>query len=186
MSAGFSLTADYTVECQNRAHFVCSATHAQFKGLDAWLDEHSWALCQLLVPQDEVLFGEWCLARHSVPYTRLPGYFIAFDLYSKRSGRFLSVDERNRRLEGLDIPIVPTIHRGPVHSRAELLALLEARSAFYDGPVEGAYLRVDDADGLYNAHRGKIVRPDFIQGITSHWSAHTLVKNGLRAYGAVD
>ena len=37
---GFSLTADYAVECQNRAHYVCSATSAQFKGLDAWLEEH--------------------------------------------------------------------------------------------------------------------------------------------------
>ena len=182
---GFSLTADYVVECQNRSHYICSATSPQFKGLDAWLDEHSWALCQLLAPRDEVLFGEWCLARHSVPYTRLPGYFIAFDIFSKRSGKFCSVDERNRRLEGLDLPIVPTIHRGPVHSRAQLLALLETRSAYYDGFVEGAYLRVDHDGGRHNAHRGKIVRPDFIQGITSHWSSHMLVKNGLQAYDSV-
>jgi hypothetical protein len=72
-----------------------------------------------------------------------------------------------------------------VHSHAQLLALLETRSAYYDGFVEGAYLRVDDEDGRHNAHRSKIVRPDFIQGITSHWSSHTLVKNGLRAYGSV-
>ena len=89
---GFSLTADYVVECQNRSHYICSATSPQFKGLDAWLDEHSWALCQLLAPRDEVLFGEWCLARHSVPYTRLPGYFIAFDIFSKRSGKLCSVE----------------------------------------------------------------------------------------------
>jgi|TARA_B110001469_G_C9457198_1_gene230588 hypothetical protein len=69
-----------------------------------------------------------------------------------------------------------------VHSRAQLLALLETRSAYYDGFVEGAYLRVDDDDGRHNAYRGKIVRPDFIQGIQSHWSSHTLVKNGLEAY----
>ena len=67
----------------------------------------------------------------------------------------------------------------------QLLALLETRSAYYDGFVEGAYLRVDDEDGRHNAHRSKIVRPDFIQGITSHWSSHTLVKNGLLAYGSV-
>ena len=73
-----------------------------------------------------------------------------------------------------------------MHSRAQLLGLLETRSAYYGGFVEGAYLRVDDDDGgLHNAHRGKIVRPDFIQGITSHWSSHTLVKNGLQAYGPV-
>ena len=86
---GLSLTRDYTVVAQNRSHTVCSATHTQFKGLDDWLEEHSWALCQLLKPEQEVLFGEWCLARHSVPYTRLPGYFIAFDILDKRTSRFL-------------------------------------------------------------------------------------------------
>ena len=72
-----------------------------------------------------------------------------------------------------------------MHSRAQLLALLETRSAYYDGFVEGAYLRVDHDGGRHNAHRGKIVRPDFIQGITSHWSSHMLVKNGLQAYDSV-
>ena len=69
-----------------------------------------------------------------------------------------------------------------VHSRAQLLALLETRSAYYDGFVEGAYLRVDDPEeegGRHNRHRGKIVRADFIQGITTHWQSHGFVKNKL-------
>lgn len=114
---GFSLTEDYTVLVQNRSHFVCSASHPQFKGLDAWLSEHTWALCQLLNPDDEILFGEWCLARHSVPYTHLPGYFIAFDIFSKRTGKFCSVDERNRRLKGLEIPIVPLVRDSALQKR---------------------------------------------------------------------
>ena len=63
-------------------------------------------------------------------------------------------------------------------SRAQLLELLETPSAYYDGFVEGAYLRVDE--GEHNCNRGKIVRPDFIQGITTHWQSHAFVKNGLR------
>lgn len=34
----------------------------------------------------EVLFGEWLWARHSVAYTKLPAYFVAFDIYNKRQG----------------------------------------------------------------------------------------------------
>ena len=190
---GFSLSKDYEVKAQNRSHWVCANSHSQFKGLEKWLEEHSWALCQLLVPEEEVLFGEWCYARHSVPYTRLPGYFIAFDIYNKRSGRFASVEGRNRRLEGLEIPIVPTLARQVFHSKDQLLALLESRSAYHDGFVEGAYLRVDevvDESGgggggggggaaLHNAFRGKIVRPDFIQGIKEHWQSRTVERNGL-------
>ena len=49
----------------------------------------------LTLTLNQVLFGEWCLARHSVPYTRLPGYFIAFDIYSKRSGKRRSVEPQS-------------------------------------------------------------------------------------------
>ena len=52
----------------------------------------------------QVLFGEWCYARHTVAYSRLPALFIAFDIYNKRTGSFSSVAERERRLDGLGIP----------------------------------------------------------------------------------
>ena len=178
---GLSLSADYEVRAQNRSHWVCSGSHAQFKGLDGWLDEHSWALCQLLVPEVEVLFGEWCYARHSVPYTRLPNYFIAFDIYNKRTGKFCAAAERDRRLDGLGIPQVRQVAARAFGSKEELLALLETRSAYTDGFVEGVYLRIDDA-----AHRiaRQCVRPDFIQGIEEHWMAGGLVKNAVALGGA--
>ena len=47
-------------------------------------------------------------------------------------------------------------------SKEELLALLETRSAYTDGFVEGVYLRIDDA--AHCVARGKCVRPDFILG----------------------
>ena len=34
-----------------------------------------------------MLFGEWLWARHSVAYTKLPAYFVAFDIYNKRTGQ---------------------------------------------------------------------------------------------------
>ena len=47
-----------------------------------------------------------CCARHTLQYNRLPGYFVAFDIYDKRAGTFASAAERDRRLAGLDIPAV--------------------------------------------------------------------------------
>lgn len=107
--------------------------------------------------QVEVLFGEWLWARHSVAYTKLPAYFIAFDIYNKRKGRFVSARERDRRLEGLDIPapcfqrlssslkpseVVPKLAERIFAGREELVAYLERPSAFGDGPLEGVYLRI--------------------------------------------
>ena len=77
---------------------------------------------------------------------------------------------------------MPTLAQKVFASNDQLLALLDSTSAFYDGFVEGAYLRVDQTDaegGMFNVHRGKIVRADFIQGITTHWQSRGLVKNKL-------
>lgn len=175
---GISLTSTYEIRAQNRAHFVNAESHQQFRPLSSWLDEHAWALCQLLTPEHEVLFGEWCYAKHSVPYTTLPGYFLAFDIYDKRTGKFCSAQERDRRLEGLDIPSVRCIAARPFNGKEDLLQLLESPSAYGDGFVEGAYLRIDSADG--NTRRGKIVRPDFIQAITEHWMSKDVVRQGVR------
>ncbi len=178
---GLSLTKDYEVQAQNRSHFVCSQTHAQFRPLGQWIDEHSWALCQLLVPEEEVLFGEWCYARHSVHYSRLPGYFLAFDIYNKRTATFVSADERQRRMAGLPIPQVHRVAARAFRSKEELLALLETQSRYADRPLEGVYLRIDDegAGGVSNVRRAKLVRPDFIQAIDAFWTAGGLVKNEI-------
>ncbi|CAJ1395687.1 unnamed protein product [Effrenium voratum] len=182
---GISLTECYEPLFQNRAHYVSSGYATQWKSLDAWWDEHGWAVCQLLEPEVEVLFGEWLWARHSVAYTKLPAYFVAFDIYNKRTGRFVSARERNRRLEGLDIPVVPHLAERTFANRAALEAFLERTSAFGDAPLEGVYLRIDEPvaqnGGLWHKRRGKIVRPDFIQTIQDggHWIHKDVERNTL-------
>ena len=146
-------------------------------------------MCALLEPEVEVLFGEWCAAAHSRHYTKLPGYFIAFDIYNKRTGTFASADERARRLQGLGIPCVRTLAKRTFKSKEELLALLEMPSAYGEGFVEGAYLRIDadptvvqGEQAATNVTRGKIVRPDFIQAMQEgeHWQKGEIVKNQVR------
>ena len=68
---------------------------------------------------------------------------------------------------------VPLIAERVFGSMAELAALVHTPSRFYDGPVEGVYLRV-------GADRSKIVRAAFVQAITEHWTAGALVRNTLR------
>lgn len=182
---GISLTADYEPLFQNRSHYVMSSYATQWKAVDTWWGEHGWAVCQLLEPEVEVLFGEWVWARHSVAYTRLPAYFIAFDIYNKREARFVSVRERNRRLDGLDIPCVPNLAQRTFASREELIRFIDRPSAYADGVLEGVYLRIDEPEekrgGLWLERRGKIVRADFIQNIEDggHWIHKDVQKNSL-------
>ena len=97
-------------------------------------------------------------------------------------GRFLSYDELLRRLEGTTLQTVPEVARQPFSSLDEVKELLETKSRFSatGGFVEGVYLRLETADGRYLESRCKVVRPDFIRGITTHWTKLKLVKNVVR------
>ena len=47
---------------------------------------------------DKVLYGEWLYARHTVVYDKLPDWFLAFDVFDSRKGKFMcrSVVESHR------------------------------------------------------------------------------------------
>eukprot|EP01120_Amphizonella_sp_Union-15-10_P007084 TRINITY_DN2359_c0_g1_i2.p1 TRINITY_DN2359_c0_g1~~TRINITY_DN2359_c0_g1_i2.p1 ORF type:complete len:145 (-),score=15.75 TRINITY_DN2359_c0_g1_i2:64-498(-) len=79
---GISLTEDWNLTFHNRGHYVTSASAIQWKNLDNWVKQHP-GLFQVLTSPDIVLFGEWCYQKHSIHYTKLPDYFLAFDIYDK-------------------------------------------------------------------------------------------------------
>jgi len=186
---------NFELRFQNRSHYVNSATATQFSMLDAWAKEHSRELYEFLAPTTSddgavvtkrILFGEWMYARHSVPYTRLPGYFIAFDVHE--NGQLLSVKRRNELLSGTTIPVIHSVAEPGAYTLDQLFELLRGtRSAYGDELIEGLYLKFDgesaanddDDAPQVNVDRAKIVRADFIQQITTHWTKQTLVKNKL-------
>ncbi|KAJ4462058.1 putative DNA ligase III [Paratrimastix pyriformis] len=178
---GFSLGPDGSIQVQNRSHYVTSNSQTQFKALDIWISQHRAEIYELLEP-GRMLFGEWMYAKHSIPYDKLPGYFVAFDLWDNARQAYLSRQERDRLLSTTTIPVVPLIYEGVVHSEQQLRDLVaQGTSRFRTGaqPLEGIYLRWDDpATGLL-VRRSKIVRAEFIVGIEEgdHWTSKTLVRN---------
>ena len=186
---GISLDSSRRILIQNRAHWVNSKTHFQFKKLDIWVEKHRDALTRILgadscFPERYILFGEWMVCVHSIKYVRLPDRFLAFDLYDRSRKVFASRDVLEARLEGTGISIVPTVVRiygrpeedaGPVMPRdEELKAMVQQPSRFYDGRVEGVYVKVEK-DGIV-VGRGKVVRADFIAG-NEHWTRGNLELN---------
>jgi len=75
----------------------------------------------------------------------------------------------------------------------QVLKWMNSDSAFYDGPCEGIYLRIDEDNQqshnppsvtpatptttAYCQKRGKLVRPDFMQGIEEQWTRQNFTKN---------
>jgi atypical dual specificity phosphatase len=173
---GISIAPDGTFRVQNRSHYVNSKDQAQFEKLDVWLQVHSAELWEILEPGRHILYGEWLYAKHSIHYTRLPGYFMAFDLYDKQTKTFMA----QPRLEALlnekapHISHVPCIFHGTLTKLDDFRRFFTQKSKFYDGLVEGIYVRVCNENEL--VRRGKIVRTDFLCE-NKHWSKNQIERN---------
>jgi len=166
------------IHLQNRSHYITSKYHEQFKSIDKWLYQHSQDLWTVLEPDRHILYGEWMYACHSIPYERLPGYFIAFDLYDQYEGKFWSRRRLEEVLSTTQIPIVPLMEHKTFKTAAELKALVQRQSQFHDGRVEGAYCRIMDDKNEWLAGRAKIVRTDFLAG-NEHWTRGGIRPNQL-------
>ncbi|TPX57211.1 hypothetical protein PhCBS80983_g03979 [Powellomyces hirtus] len=180
---GISIDAgDFTFKVQNRSHYVSSKSHAQFKKLDKWLEDHSPDLRSVLIPGHTILFGEWLYATHSIPYQCLPDTFLIFDLYDVPNDRFFSRASLAEKLAPTSLQQVPPIDI-PTSSSSGIIntAMLKAvatttQSKFYDGIIEGVYIRRERDGWLID--RAKIVRNDFIAG-NEHWNRGGVQPNGI-------
>ncbi|MDW8362227.1 MAG: RNA ligase family protein [Myxococcales bacterium] len=170
---GLSVGSGGILVAQHRgAHLDLGDLHGQWKPLRRRLALRTETLVHGLGP-DRILFGEWCYAVHSIRYTRLPDWFLAFDVYDRVRGAFWSVARRNELAARLGLAIVPQIAHGRFD--VEGLKRLLGSSRFTDGPAEGLYIRREEGGWL--VARAKLVRAEFVDGIDEHWSRRRLESN---------
>ena len=150
------------IQVQNRSHYVSASYHPQFAPLNRWIDKHSMELWDILEPGRHILYGEWLYATHSVRYTALPDWFIAYDCYDRVAAQFLCRKALEALLARTTIAIAPIIHEGPVPNLEFILSLADAGSAFNQERREGIVIRVCDEEKVIS--RAKLVRKDFIAG----------------------
>jgi len=180
---GISISpVDLSIWFQNRSHFVSNKYHQQFEHIDAWRDQHSSDLFEILEPGRHILFGEWLYLQHSIRYKKLPSYFIAFDLYDKKEMKFYSRPRLEALMAKTNIPLIKCIKSGSFKKISELVDLIQTKSEYRDddGPVEGVYVKQSD-DDQWVTRRGKIVRDDFIGG-NQFWDKGIVHKNLLDHY----
>ncbi|WVQ63730.1 uncharacterized protein L199_001883 [Kwoniella botswanensis] len=182
---GLSLSPDRSkIIVQNRSHYINPTSHEQFKKLGYWVETHRDKLIRLL-GRDEyfaeryLLFGEWMYATHSICYTNLPDWFIAFDLYDRSTNAFVDRKTLQSLLvlyqcDILLVPIMKELDRTPTDE--QLKGMVQRQSNFWDGRVEGIYVKWEY--GGVVRKRGKVVRSDFIAG-NEHWMKRNLEVNGI-------
>lgn len=172
---GISFDHQGNIKLQNRGNYLVAPYLGQWKKLSEWLVPRENTLFEL-VGEDLILFGEWCYAQHSVKYTKLPNWFLGFDIFDKNSQLFWSVKKRDTAFEKYNIIAVPKIaHK--IFTLSELQQLLLGKSAYSNEKREGIYLRIDKDECL--DERAKMVHAEFVQNIQEHWSSQQIKPNKL-------
>lgn len=171
---GLSFDQNGDTRAQNRGGYVQFPYAGQWKKLDEWLTPRLDIFFEVLSDR-YILFGEWCYARHSVMYTKLPDWFLGFDIFDRRAQKFPDIAKRDNVFTTLGITAVPFLDTG-IFSMPELERML-ATSKFGDDPAEGLYLRYDKDGWLQE--RCKLVRASFVQPVQEHWSKSALTPNRL-------
>ncbi|MBX7169296.1 MAG: RNA ligase family protein [Pirellulales bacterium] len=183
---GISVSPAGALLVQNRGQYLVEPYAGQFARLPSWLALRRDELMEALLEHTRrglMLFGEWCAARHSLAYARLPDWFLLFDVVESDSGRFWSSTRRNALAARLGLATTPTVARGQ-YTLGQLKSLLASQgSRFRDGPLEGLVVRRESAD--WCEQRAKLVRAEFAQTIAEHWRNRRIEWNRLDAPAAV-
>jgi len=173
---GISVDQDSRVRIQNRGQYLAEPFSGQFKKLTAWLKPREDDLLSML-GDNLILFGEWCAARHSVAYARLPDWLLVFDVYDRLAMRFWSTTRRNELAASLGMCVVPELFKGSTTLVDLRTRLMADSSQFRSGTLEGLVIRQESSEWL--EVRAKLVRPDFTQSIWEHWRRRAIEWNQL-------
>ena len=206
-NTGVSCTESMSVQLQSRGHVLLGgAREAQFNLFKRWATALTDDL-YIVLGDRYIMYGEWCYAKHSVFYDKLPHYFMEFDIYDKKDNFWLDTDSRHMLLKDLPIVSVPVVYRGKADGKKGIEKLI--KPSLYKSPDWKANLRLqaerhgispdqatketeksDLAEGLYIKQekdgkvigRYKYVRYDFVQTIIdggTHWAERPILPNML-------
>lgn len=175
---------DGKVQLQSRGHVLQSGgiDHPQFS--PAYNYFYS-IFDNLYFLENRILFGEWCYAKHHVPYDRLPSYFIAFDIYDLNKEYYLSksrIEELN--IKGINwindnIPFDVTLFKRLDNEKAYAYLEFLTRYTPYSSKSfsEGLYFRVEDEEKVIL--RAKFVRKDFFTDDEDAFAKRTVFDKNL-------
>lgn len=175
LGISLGLRGDFLV--QNRGQYLSHPFLGQFARFPDWLAMHENGLREVL-SSEIIIFGEWCAARHSLRYERLPDWFLLFDVYDRGSKRFWSTSRRNSLARRASLFTVPLIGKEITTLSALEHVVMESPSAFRSAqPLEGVIVRRES--NKWCECRAKLVRPDFAQAMDEHWRKRNVEWNRI-------
>jgi atypical dual specificity phosphatase len=117
----------------------------QFRPAWNWLHAHDKEIRQISneCMSPITIYGEWCYAKHSIEYNKLPDLFMAYDIYSLEDREFLSPDVVERLLSKTTIKYIKP-HKVIFNNINEIVQYSEMNSDYKDGIREGIVLKISN------------------------------------------
>lgn len=176
-NSGISFDEHGALLLQSRGHILTGGPRErQFDLFKRWANRHSGALYETLGTR-YTLYGEWLYARHTIPYDRLPHYFLEFDILDRETGDFLDTPRRHAMLRGGPVQSVPVLGCDTADRLEEYVGQSRYSSS---ERMEGLYLKHEEQGRV--VARYKYVRPGFLQAVAdsgSHWMDRPIEPNQL-------
>jgi len=133
------------------------------------------------IPSEVQVFGEWLYARHSIGYSGLPNYFMAFGV--RENHMWASWEDVQLWAEELGVPTVPVLQHCCFEREDDLRAAVETHTktaSACGGEREGVVVRNSGyfPHHLFDKNVAKWVRQGHVQ-TDEHWKNQQIVRNGL-------
>lgn len=180
MFQGMSVVITTKMDGENTTVYPDGTCHA--RSLDSKHQSyHSYLLRRIQdfcysIPQGYRICGEYLYAKHSIEYSDLPDYFLAFSAWQENN-YCLSWSDTKKFCNELDVCIVPELYVGLFDID---IVKQVAKKAVADGQ-EGIVVRNSESFNIkdFNKNVAKYVRPNHVQ-TDKHWAQQEIIPNKLK------
>lgn len=207
-NSGISFSQEGKLLLQSRGHFLTGGYRERhFNLFKSWAYSKQSELYELLGKR-YIMYGEWLYAKHTIFYTKLPHYFLEFDIFDKERKIFLNTQKRREMLKDFPFIVsVPVLYEGSYYeinslddyvgqslyidnNHLEILKkVCQKLKLNYERVLketdnttlsEGLYIKVEDEEKV--VARLKYVRSSFLTTVIeseTHWIDRPIIPNQL-------
>lgn len=158
------------------SHLLENDRRIAFKGAWRWVWAHIEQVERL---RGFTVFGEWLYIQHNLHYDVLPSFFIAFDVWDNKQGKYLDLNNKSKFLADRGFQQAPLLWSGRLNPDVvfEILTGEHYQSRFSSSEsVEGGVVK-NYGRGAF----GKMVLQEFLEDLDDegHWTGRAPRYNTL-------
>ena len=126
----------------------------QFKSTWNWVHDKrkDIQLISEILMSEITIYGEWILAQHSIRYTKLTDWFIAYDIWVVEDNKFLSPKKVEDLLSKTNIKYIKP-YKILLENVDDVIKWSEMKSDYTEGIREGVVIKTVDSDFVKKTYK---------------------------------